>query len=161
MQGKSGSNSVASTLNAGISTSAARFQRTRRAHRDETIEDYVEAIGQLTLAGKTRAQPHSPGARVKDLSLMMGVSHVTVVKIVARLTAKGLVETSRGKPILLTRRGEEIAERARRRHLAVLEFLTSIGVSAAQAEIDAEGIEHHVSDETIRAFGRVAKSFAP
>jgi DtxR family manganese transport transcriptional regulator len=130
---------------------AARFARTRRAHADETGEDYVEAIDELSrAAGGT-------GARVKDLAQMMGVSHVTVVRIVSRLQALGLVTTSRGKPILLTREGAELAASSEARHTAVLEFLLAIGVSPAQAAIDAEGIEHHVSQPTIRAMKRVMK----
>jgi DtxR family transcriptional regulator, manganese transport regulator len=41
----------------------------------------------------------------------------------------------------------------------VEKFLLHLGVSAATARVDAEGIEHHVSVETLRAMGRfIAKS---
>lgn len=126
---------------------ATRFDRTRRAHQSEIGEDYVEAIQQLSSG--------TNGARVTDLAALMGVSHVTVVRTVSRLGKAGLVETSRGKPVRLTRAGTALALKARRRHEAVLAFLRGIGVSAKQAEIDAEGIEHHVSEETIRAMRRV------
>jgi DtxR family manganese transport transcriptional regulator len=36
----------------------------------------------------------------------------------------------------------------------VVAFLAAIGVPEAIAEADAEGIEHHVSDETLAAFER-------
>jgi len=132
---------------------AARFDRTRRAHRSETREDYVEAIQQLAREGGVGGA--EGGARVMDLATLMGVSHVTVVRTVSRLARAGLVTTSRGKPVRLTRAGTSLALKARRRHEAVLAFLRGIGVSAKQAEIDAEGIEHHVSEETIRAMRRV------
>lgn len=125
-------------LPAGEST---RFDRTRLAHRDETREDYVEAIADLA-GGST-------GARVTDLAKMMGVSHVTVVRIVTRLAKVGLVETSRGRPVKLTEAGRQLAATVRQRHAVVLAFLTHIGVPAVQAEIDAEGIEHHVSETTL------------
>ena len=48
-----------------------------------------------------------------------------------------------------------MAEAARRRHQLVRDFLPAIGVSEATAEMDAEGIEHHVSRETLAAFERV------
>lgn len=130
---------------------AARFQGTRATHRDERVEDYVEAILQIT---------HEHGsARVRDLTAMMGISHVTVTRFVSRLQKEGLVETAPYRPITLTPAGRRLAERIRRRHEAVLGFLLAIGVPAEQAEIDAEGIEHHVSEATIRAMRRALERF--
>lgn len=137
----------------GPRDAAARFARTRAAHRDETASDYVEAIARL----QNDFAKGADGVRVKHLAKMMGVSHVTVVRIVARLTALGLVQTARGKPITLTPAGRALADASARRHDVVLAFLESIGVSARQAEIDAEGIEHHVSEATIRAMRRWMK----
>lgn len=122
---------------------AARFASTRAAHRDETASDYVEAIAQLGSHGRE--------VRVTDLAKMMGVSHVTVVRIVARLRSLGLVSRTRGKPMTLTPAGEALAKWSRERHEVVLEFLKVIGVPLRQAEIDAEGIEHHVSEATVLA----------
>lgn len=140
---------------------AARFRGIRRAHRDETGEDYVEAIAQLGEGLEARGQgigtTGSRGARVRDLARMMGVTHVTVVRIVKRLAGEGLVTTERGKPIVLTPAGVRLAARARERHEVVLGFLRAIGVPLKQAEIDAEGIEHHVSEATISAMRRVAR----
>jgi len=121
-----------------------RFARTREAHRDETAEDYVEAIAELIDAGGE--------ARVKDLASMMGVSHVTVSRIVSRLVGEGLVETQPYKP---TRKGRRLAAESKKRHEIVLGFLLAIGVPPKQAQIDAEGIEHHVSKATIKAMERV------
>ncbi len=128
---------------------AERFRGTRAAHADETAEDYVEAIAQLI---DERGE-----ARVRDLAQMMGVSHVTVTRIVSRLKSKRLVQTEPYKPISLTAAGRRMAERARERHEVVLAFLRAIGVSKRQAEIDTEGIEHHVSDETVRALRRLTQ----
>ena len=50
-----------------------------------------------------------------------------------------------------------MAEESRRRHRIVLDFLKAIGVSAATAESDAEGMEHHVSDETLAVFEAITK----
>jgi DtxR family transcriptional regulator, manganese transport regulator len=126
--------------------SSARFRRTRAAHRDETAEDYVEAIQQIAA--------ELGEARVRDLARLMGVSHVTVTRIVARLAREGLVQTEPYRPVELTADGRRLAERIRERHETVLSFLRSIGVPRKQAEIDAEGIEHHVSDATVRAMRR-------
>jgi DtxR family transcriptional regulator, manganese transport regulator len=146
-RGQNTSRSPAETVTAP----AARFASTRRAHRAETVEDYVEAIGQLSAHNRS-------GARVRDLALMMGVSHVTVVRTVSRLQGMGLVETSRGKPVVLTPAGRLLARRARRKHEAVLGFLLALGVPPVQAAIDAEGIEHHASEATVRAMRRALRA---
>jgi DtxR family transcriptional regulator, manganese transport regulator len=135
------------------SETSARFRRTRAAHQDETAEDYVEAVAQIEAA---RGQ-----ARVRDLAEMMGVSHVTVTRIVARLVDAGYLATEPYRPITLTAQGRKMAARVRQRHEVVLSFLKAIGVPERQAEIDAEGIEHHVSDATIRAMRRAAELLPP
>lgn len=122
---------------------SARFRSTRAAHRDETAEDYVEAVMQIT-ADHGRA-------RVTDLARLMGVTHVTVNRIIARLVREGLVENRPYKPVELTAKGRRLAARIQARHETVLAFLVAIGVPPKQAEIDAEGLEHHASDITIRA----------
>lgn len=126
---------------------ADRFRTTRAAHHDETAEDYVEAIAQLL--------DEQGEARVRDLASMIGVSHVTVTRIVSRLQGEGLVSTEPRKPIRLTAKGRRLAVKVRRRHEIVQSFLIAIGVPAGQAQIDAEGIEHHVSDATVRAMKRL------
>jgi DtxR family transcriptional regulator, manganese transport regulator len=131
------------------SDQSARFRTTRAAHRDETAEDYVEAIMQI--------QVERGEARVRDLARFMGVSHVTVTRIIARLCKVGLVISQPYKPVELTPAGKRLAARIRKRHEIVLSFLVSLGVPARQAEIDAEGIEHHVSDATIRAMQKAAR----
>jgi DtxR family manganese transport transcriptional regulator len=90
-------------------------------------------------------------ARVRDLAALMGVSHVTVTRIVARLIKKGLLRSRPYKPVELTADGRKLAAKIQERHEVVLGFLKAIGVPQRQAEIDAEGIEHHVSESTIRA----------
>jgi len=130
-----------------LSEQSERFRGTRAAHRDETAEDYVEAIEQLVV---DRGE-----ARVGDLARLMGVSHVTVSRIVGRLQREGLVSTAPYRPVELTAAGRRMAKKSRERHEAVLQFLQTIGVPKRQAEIDTEGIEHHVSDVTIRALRKL------
>ncbi|MGB0714687.1 MAG: manganese-binding transcriptional regulator MntR [Phycisphaerae bacterium] len=129
---------------------AKRYARTRAAHAAETAEDYVEAIAEMI---ESRGE-----CRVTDLREHFGVSHVTVVKILNRLRNEGLVQTETRTPIELTKTGSKLAEQSRERHLIVFEFLRAIGVSANVAAIDAEGIEHHVSDETLRRFQQIARN---
>lgn len=132
---------------------AQRFRRTRLDHARETAEDYVEAIAALADRGGE--------ARVGELAKLMGVSHVTVSRIVGRIAREGLVEVTPYRPVRLTAAGRKLAARSRDRHDVVLRFLLAIGVGPAQAEIDAEGIEHHVSNQTIAAMRRVVEGSSP
>ena len=119
-------------------------RRTRRDHATETAEDYVEAMAQILAENGT--------CRVVDLARHFGVSHVTVTKIVSRLQEEGLVETEAYRPIRLTSKGRRLAKRSRERHETVYQFLLSIGIDERTAATDAEGIEHHVSPQTLEKF---------
>ncbi len=136
-------------INVDIARRAAAFIQVRRAHETEVAEDYVELIADLIEADGE--------ARQVDIARYMGVSHPTVVKIVHRLQRDGLVTVKPYRSVFLTHRGREMAEESRRRHHIVLSFLKSLGVSDATAELDAEGVEHHVSEETLRVFERFTK----
>jgi DtxR family transcriptional regulator, manganese transport regulator len=125
---------------------ADRHQRIRDDHATETAEDYAEAVQELC-AKEGRC-------RVVDLARHFGVSHVTVTKIVQRLQREGFVASQPYGPIRLTAEGEELANNSRRRHRIVLEFLMALGVDERTALVDAEGIEHHVSPETLDKFDK-------
>lgn len=131
------------------SAAASRHEKTRQAHAQERAEDYVELIADLVRA--------NGAARVVDMAKSLGVSHVTVVRAVARLQQQGLVMTEPYRAIELTPTGRRLATDARRRHEIVVDFLINLGVPRDVAEIDAEGIEHHVSPETLAAFARASK----
>jgi DtxR family manganese transport transcriptional regulator len=125
------------------------FRKVRRDHASETAEDYVEAIAAIVA--------DRGSCRVADLARLMRVSHVTVVKTVDRLVAAGLVRKAPYGPAALTPAGSRLARAARVRHERVLGFLRSLGVSETVARRDAEGLEHHVSAETIEAMARFAR----
>jgi Mn-dependent DtxR family transcriptional regulator len=73
---------------------------------------------------------------------------VTANRTVARLKKSGLATSKPHGPIELTMAGFKLAEKSKRRHAIVLAILVALGVSPDNARKDAEGIEHHVSDET-------------
>lgn len=125
---------------------AESLQQTRREHASETAEDYVEAIADLTAA--------QGEARVVDLARRLGVTHVTVNRTLARLQREGFVSVQPYRAIFLTDRGRTLAAACQHRHGIVVAFLRSLGIPAKTAEIDAEGIEHHVSPATLAAFAR-------
>jgi DtxR family manganese transport transcriptional regulator len=121
-------------------------RRTRQDHSEETAQDYVEMIAELI---ETTGE-----ARVIDLARRLSVTHVTVSRTLQRLRRAGLITSLPYRSIFLTAAGKRLSEESRHRHEVVVEFLESIGVSAAVANSDAEGIEHHVSRETLEAFER-------
>lgn len=128
------------------SLQAESLQHTRREHASETAEDYVEAISDLA---ETLGE-----ARVVDLARRLGVTHVTVNRTLARLRREGYVRAQPYRAIFLTDSGRQLAAECRRRHDIVVAFLRSLGIPDKNAEIDAEGIEHHVSPATLAAFAR-------
>jgi DtxR family manganese transport transcriptional regulator len=132
----------------GHTSGRAAYKRTRADHSSETAEDYVEAIAGFTEGGGL--------CRVKDLAGRFGVSHVTVSRTVARLVDAGLAETEPRQPISLTAKGRRVAREAARRHEIVYRFLLSIGVEERVAALDSEGIEHHVSRQTLERFEALA-----
>jgi DtxR family manganese transport transcriptional regulator len=125
---------------------AETFRRSRRDRASETAQDYVEAIADLTVAVGE--------ARVVDLARRLGVTHVTVNRTLARLQQAGYVNTKPYRAIFLTNAGHRLAGECKRRHETVVAFLRSLGVPEKAAEMDAEGIEHHVSPETLAVFER-------
>ena len=126
---------------------SAEHHRVRRAqHETEAAQDYCEAIAELLDAGLE--------ARVGRIAERFGVSHVTVSRVVRRLASEGFVVAEPRRPLGLTTRGKALAAEASRRHELVLDFLVALGVDRRTAELDAEGIEHHVSPATLRAMAR-------
>lgn len=123
---------------------ASGFATVRHAHESEMAEDYVELIAELI-------DTHGE-ARPVDIAERLGVKPPTVTKNVSRLKAAGLVTRQRYRSVFLTDKGRALAEACRRRHRIVVAFLCSLGIDEEIAERDAEGIEHHVSAETLAAF---------
>jgi len=125
---------------------SAAFQRIRADHQSELAEDYVELIADLI---DERGE-----ARGTDIALRLGVANATVVKTLKRLQDAGLVKQEPYRSIFLTADGWKMADDGRRKHGIVESFLLALGISEDQARIDTEGIEHHVSDETLKAMAR-------
>lgn len=110
----------------------------------ELIDDYVELISDLIReVGE---------ARQVDMAARLGVSQPTVAKMLKRLASMDLIEMIPWRGVFLTAEGEKLAQESRERHQIVENFLLVLGVSPEIARRDAEGMEHHVSAETLEAF---------
>jgi DtxR family manganese transport transcriptional regulator len=131
-------------------TQARRFGKTRSAQATALLEDYVELIADL--------HDSEGEARPTDIARRLGVSHATAIKTIARLKRAGLGTARPYRGVFLTEQGHALANRVRVRHRLVVDLLRALGVPSEAAEADAEGIEHHVSEVTLRAFAQFLKS---
>jgi DtxR family transcriptional regulator, manganese transport regulator len=125
---------------------AERFEKARSAQASAVLEDYVELIDDL-LSTQGEARP-------TDIARRLGVSHATAIKSIARLKREGLATSKLYRGVFLTQSGQDLAARVRARHRLVVDLLIAVGVPGHCAELDAEGIEHHVSDDALAAFAR-------
>ncbi|HFK5796065.1 TPA: manganese-binding transcriptional regulator MntR [Enterobacter asburiae] len=129
------------------------FRQVREAHRRELIDDYVELISDLIReVGE---------ARQVDMAARLGVSQPTVAKMLKRLASVGLIEMIPWRGVFLTPEGEKLAQESRERHQLVESFLLVLGVSPEIARRDAEGMEHHVSEETLVKFREFTLKYGP
>ena len=118
------------------------FKKVRDAHKTENTEDYCEIIGDLL---NTKGE-----ARIVDIANKLGIAQATANKTIQRLQNQGYVKKEPYRSIFLTLKGQELASVSKKRHIIVLTFLKKLGIDNKTAEADAEGIEHHVSQKTLK-----------
>tara|TARA_Y100000768_G_scaffold379933_2_gene356332 strand:+ start:561 stop:959 length:399 start_codon:yes stop_codon:yes gene_type:complete len=122
------------------------FKKVRNAHKTENTEDYLELIAELlNLKGE---------ARIVDIANKIGIAQATANKTIKRLQQQGYVKKEPYRSIFLTVKGQKIASHSKKRHNIVLEFLLNLGIDLKTASADAEGIEHHVSDKTLKKMNK-------
>ena len=141
---KTGDSSEKKHAHGSLKRQAENFSQTRREHAREIAEDYVETIADLVA--------ETGEARVVDLAKRLGVTHVTVNRTISRLRKAGFVTSQPYRAIFLTEKGRKLAATSKKRHETVVAFLRWLGIPERVAEMDAEGIEHHVSPDTVAAF---------
>ena len=125
------------------------FKKVRDAHKTENTEDYLEIIADLLNA--------KGEARIVDIANQLGVAQATANKTVKRLQNQGYLKKEPYRSIFLTLKGQELASASKKRHITVLTFLKNLGLDNKTAEADAEGIEHHVSQKTLRKMDQINK----
>lgn len=107
-----------------------------------SMEDYLEMIYRLSLA--------SGFTRVNELAQALNVQPPSATKMVQRLARQGFVKYERYGMIILGQEGRQRGQALLRRHEAISEFLTTIGVSVAEVFEQTEKIEHTASPGTVR-----------
>ena len=142
------------------STERDRLESIRIAHRKgnvkgnqartDTMEDYLEVIYELI--------QRKGYATTIDISDYLNVSSPSVTKMVQKLDDTGYVRYEKYRGITLTDNGVGVAQSMRNRHSLLVEFFKIIGVADDIANVDAEGIEHHLHPETLRRLEEFVKS---
>ena len=118
------------------------FRKFRNAHRTENTEDYLELVAELL---------NSKGeARIVDIAENLGIAQATANKTIQRLHSQGYIKREPYRSIFLTYKGQKIASESKKRHNIVYNFLRNLGLDKNTASEDAEGIEHHVSEKTLK-----------
>ncbi len=126
------------------------FRKVRNAHKTENTEDYLELIAELlTLKGE---------ARIVDIASELSIAQATANKTIRRLQLQGYIQREPYRSIFLTLKGQKIASKSKKRHNIVLNFLLKLGIDQKTAAADAEGIEHHVSEKTLKKMERFNNS---
>ena len=118
------------------------FNKVRNAHKTENTEDYLELIAELL---------NSKGeARIVEIASNLGIAQATANKTIKRLQKQGYIKREPYRSIFLTLKGQKIASQSKKRHNTVYKFLMNLGIDNKTASADAEGIEHHVSEKTLK-----------
>jgi DtxR family transcriptional regulator, manganese transport regulator len=113
----------------------------QQLHTDR-MEDYLEVIYELI-----RQKGY---ATAIDISESLSVSSPSVTKMLQRLDENKYLRYEKYRGISLTQEGIAMAENIHKKHSLLVEFLKMIGVDENVANIDAEGIEHHLHSETLK-----------
>lgn len=121
--------------------SAAPVRAAQAAASGQSMEDYLERIHEL-IEAKGYARPI-------EIAAALGIRQSSVTKMMRRLHEQGLAIYEKHRGLTLTDAGAKIAIRIRRRHKTVSEFLRLLGVDEQCLQEDTEGMEHHISSQTI------------
>ncbi len=120
----------------------------------QSAEDYLERIQELIEEKKC--------ARVADIASSLKVKQASVTSMVQKLAEQGYLNYQkyrRGPGLSLTRKGRTVAHRIRQRHATLSRFFSLFGLDAATQQADIEGIEHHLSPDTVACLADLAAFF--
>tara|TARA_Y100000588_G_scaffold146278_1_gene160086 strand:+ start:977 stop:1399 length:423 start_codon:yes stop_codon:yes gene_type:complete len=117
----------------------------------QSAEDYLERIHELIESKGT--------AHVADIAQSLGVGKPSVTSMVQKLADEGYLNYEKYRSLTLTDSGRSIAKRIRDRHKVLAEFFTLLDLDDKTQARDIEGIEHHLSSETLDTFADLSEFF--
>ncbi|MBS4176627.1 transcriptional regulator MntR [Lederbergia citrea] len=116
-----------------------------------SMEDYIEQIFLLI--------ENKGYARVSDIAEALEVHPSSVTKMVQKLDRDSYLIYEKYRGLILTPKGKKIGKRLVERHDLLESFLRIIGVKEENIYEDVEGIEHHLSWNSIERIGDLVQLF--
>jgi Mn-dependent DtxR family transcriptional regulator len=114
------------------------------AKPSQSAEDYLERIHELIEA--------KGSAHVADIAQSLNVGQPSVTSMVQKLADNGYLRYEKYRSITLTDEGRAVALHIRDRHIVLANFFTLFGLDDETQARDIEGIEHHLSPDTLKTF---------
>src|ERR1051326_1418170 len=118
----------------------------------QSAEDYLERIHERI--------EEKGDARVVDIASTLKVNRASVTSMVQKLGESGYLKYEKYRGLILTDQGREVARRIRNRHETLTRFFSLFGLDAESQRQDIEGIEHHLSPDTVEILAGLARFFA-
>lgn len=116
-----------------------------------SMEDYLERIYNLI--------EEKGYARVSDIAEALEVHPSSVTKMVQKLDKDKYLVYEKYRGLVLTPKGKKIGKRLVDRHSLLEEFMRIIGVEEEHIYHEVEGIEHHLSWESITCLEYMVQYF--
>ncbi|CDQ17913.1 Mn-dependent transcriptional regulator, DtxR family [Halobacillus karajensis] len=116
-----------------------------------SMEDYIEQI-YILIEDKGYA-------RVSDIAENLQVHPSSVTKMVQKLDRDQYLNYEKYRGLILTPKGKKVGKRLVYRHELLEQFLEIIGVDHENIYDDVEGIEHHMSWNSIDRIGDLVQYF--
>lgn len=117
----------------------------------QSAEDYLERIHELI--------EEKGYARVVDIASSLQVKQASVTSMVQKLGELGYINYEKYRGLILTEKGREVARKIQKRHETLSRFFSLLGLEAKTQLADIEGIEHHLSPETVECLADLAQFF--
>ena len=117
----------------------------------QSAEDYLERIHELF--------EEKGYARVVDIASSLKVKQASVTSMVQKLAEAGYLKYEKYRGLILTDKGREVARKIQNRHATLSRFFSLFGLSAETQKEDIEGIEHHLSPDTVAVLADLAQFF--
>lgn len=117
----------------------------------QSAEDYLERIHELI--------EEKGYARVVDIASSLQVKQASVTSMVQKLGELGYINYEKYRGLILTEKGREVARRIQKRHETLSRFFSLLGLPSKTQQADIEGIEHHLSAETVECLADLAQYF--
>ncbi len=117
----------------------------------QSAEDYLERIHELI--------EEKGYARVVDIASSLNVKQASVTSMVQKLGDLGYLNYEKYRGLVLTEKGKEVACGVQKRHETLSRFFSLFGLNDETQRQDIEGIEHHLSPETVEVLSDLARFF--